>query len=86
MDIRVPDEGECLLCRKPCREHCGGDYDNSLCYEGLYKLARALDELSLGLIDHENYNVVVKVRKHKLVEVDVRVVRIRRCPHEKERR
>lgn len=83
MDILVPDEGKCLLCGLPCSNHCGGDYDASVCYEGLQVLARAIEEIrlyvkhpdSVDMNAEENLNVIVKVRKRRIVEADVRIAK-----------
>jgi len=69
MDLLFKDGKKCLLCRQYKSAHDGGDYDDSSCMETLRKLLGFIEDYRLGLMDREDFDLAVAVRKGRILNL-----------------
>ena len=67
MDLRLTDGKKCLLCGNMRSAHGGGDYDTSSCMATLRRLLEFVERYRMGLLEKENFEVIVKIRGGKVV-------------------
>ena len=72
MEIYIRRTKICKLCHKHESVHCGGDYDESACYEILRQLASFLTEYNRGLYDLATFDVTVRVKNGEITYVGSR--------------